>query len=311
MTNLPPSGPRPSRRDSLGFNEFVGVFVAFTTIGAILFWSLTRERGIFDLQNLFAFTPAEEAPQLLPAPEAELPVSTPAPPAIPEEDRVGPAIVGQRRVGPESVGRETVGAGTAQPANFSDVPDDYWARPFILALSQRGIISGFNDGTYRPNQPVTRAEFATFIREAFGQSPQQTAVQYKDIPTDFWATQAIQETTQTGFLTGYPGNIFRPTQQIPKVQALVALASGLGLSTQPAAKPLPYQDASQIPNWATDAVRAATQAGIVVNHPNPQLLNPSKNTTRAEAAALIYQALVNARQAEPIDSEFVVQPSQQ
>jgi len=308
---LPPSGPRPSRRDSLGFNEFVGVFVAFTTIGAILFWSLTRERGLFDLQNLFALTPTEEAPQLLPSPEAEGPVSTPTAPATPEEDRVGRAIVGQRPVGPESVGRETVGAGTAQPVNFSDVADDYWARPFILALSQRGIISGFNDGTFRPNQPVTRAEFATFIQKAFGQSPRQAAVQYNDIPTDFWATQSIQEATQTDFLTGYPGNIFRPTQQIPKVQAVVALASGLGLSTQPAAKPLPYQDASQIPNWATDAVRAATQAGIVVNHPSPQFLNPNKNTTRAEATALIYQALVNARQAEPIVSEFVVQPPRQ
>jgi len=313
MTNLPPSGPRPSRRDSLGFNEFIGVFVAFTTIGAILFWSLTRESGVFDLQNLFAFTPAEEDPQQTPSLAPELPFDpTPTPDATLEEDRAGAAIVGQRRVGPESVGRETVGAETAQPVNFSDVPDDYWARPFILALSQRGVISGFNDGSFRPNQPVTRAEFATFVQQAFGQSSQQNAEPYKDIPADFWAAPSIQAATQTGFLTGYPGNIFRPTQQIPKVQALVALASGLGLPTQSASRqPLPYQDANQIPDWATDAVGAATRAGIVVNHPNPQLLNPSKNTTRAEAAALIYQALVRAGQAEPIASEYVVQPSQQ
>jgi len=310
MTNLPPSGPRPSRRDSLGFNEFVGVFVAFTTIGAILFWSLTQERGV-DLQNLFALTPAEEAPQLDPSLDPEVPVASPTPAVTPEEDRVGPAIVGQRGVGPESVGRETVGAGTAQPANFSDVPDDYWARPFILALSQRGIISGFNDGTFRPDQPITRAEFATFIQEAFGQSSQQGAEQYKDIPANFWAIPSIQAATQTGFLSGYPGNIFRPTQQISRVQALVALASGLGLSTPSAAAPtLPYQDANQIPSWATNAVSAATQAGVVVNYPNPQLLNPSKNTTRAEAASLIYQALVKAGQAEPIASEYVVPPAQ-
>lgn len=319
MTNLPPSGPeryrdpldpapgrQPSRRDSFGFNELVGVIVAFGTIGTILFWSLTREQGASDLGNLFPF--AAESP--LPSPLASDPLAPTSPSTTEvEPERVGPERVGPQQVGPRVVGPERVGQ-RVRSGGFSDVTDDYWAYPFIAALSQRQIISGFQDGTFRPDQPVTRAEFASFVQKAFDQNLDQKAVQYNDIPSDFWAAPAIQAATRTGFLKGYPGNVFRPKQQISKVQALVALGSGLGLAKQSSANQnLPtFQDANQVPGWATDKVAAATRAGLVVNYPQPNLLKPKEYTTRADAAALIYQALVQAKKAEPIDSEYVIRP---
>ncbi len=323
MTNLPPSGPESfredplepmtpsrapsSRIDSLGFREFMGVFVAFTTIGAILFWSLSREKGAFDLESLLSGASSSQPASPSPLP---LPLDpTPAPSTVPTEPEVGPRTVGPEIVGSE-VGPRTVGPETVGPVGFSDAPTDFWAYPFIAALSQRGIISGFADNTFRPDQPVTRAEFATFVQEAFDQSPTQSAEQYKDLPSDFWATPGIQEATRTGFLTGYPGDVFRPTQQIPRVQALVALVSGLNLSSQsPTDQTLQtYQDAAQIPNWASNQVAAATEAGLVVNYPDQKSLRPNALTTRAEAAAFIHQALAQAGQAERIESDYVVRP---
>jgi hypothetical protein len=189
-----------------------------------------------------------------------------------------------------------------------DVPNGYWARPFIDALSARGIISGFAGDYFRPDRAVTRAEFAALLQDAFDQSSGQSTTGFNDIPSNFWAVKAIDRATQSGFLKGYPGNVFQPQQEIPRAQVLVALASGLNLATKsPPSQSLQiYQDAAQIPNYATEKIAAATEAGLVVNYPNPQSLEPNRATTRAEAAAIIHQALVQAGKAQPIQSEYIV-----
>ena len=64
--------------------------------------------------------------------------------------------------------------------------------------------------------------------------------------------------------------------------------------------------ASQIPSWAQSSVAAATSRQLVVNYPTAAQLNPTREATRAEVAAFVYQALVNAGQAQPIPSPYVV-----
>jgi uncharacterized surface protein with fasciclin (FAS1) repeats len=194
-------------------------------------------------------------------------------------------------------------------ANFSDVPPDYWASPFIQALAARNVIAGFPDGTFKPDQPLTRAEFAALITKAFAnQNPtrQLSAGGFSDVPPNYWAAGAIQRAYETGFMSGYPGNVFRPNQQIPKVEAIVALTSGLGLNNGSAASAdtlsTYYTDASSIPNYALNNVVAATQANIVVNYPDVKSLNPLGALTRADAAAIIYQALVKQGQLQPVAS---------
>ncbi len=195
-------------------------------------------------------------------------------------------------------------------ATLSDVSSDYWARPFIQTLADRSIVTGFPDGTFKPNQPVTRAEFAVLIQKSFSQNPvrQLKAGGFSDVPANYWAATAIQKAYETGFLSGYPGNVFRPNQQIPKVEAIVALTSGLRLTTNDTASNILstyYTDASAIPSYAVNNVAAATQANIVVNYPNVQQLNPLTPLTRAEAAAILYQALVKQGQLQPLTSNVV------
>jgi uncharacterized surface protein with fasciclin (FAS1) repeats len=205
---------------------------------------------------------------------------------------------------------ETTPSPTPMPeasVNFSDVSADYWAQPFIQALAARNIISGFPDGTFKPEDTVDRAEFAAMIANAFNANAtrQLDPTGFSDVPGDYWAISAIQEAYETGFLEGYPNNEFQPNQEIPKVQAIVALANGLGLTSADAASVdlgTYYTDANTIPEYAVDPITAATQANLVVNYPNVQQLNPETPLTRAEAAAHIYQALVQAGQAEPIAS---------
>ncbi|MHC5728818.1 MAG: fasciclin domain-containing protein, partial [Nostoc sp.] len=105
-----------------------------------------------------------------------------------------------------------------------------------------------------------------------------------------------------------PGNVFLPNQQIPRVQGIVALANGLGLtvSSTGASSDLStyYTDASSIPNYAVNSVTAATQSNLVVNYPDIKQLNPQQPLTRAEAAALLYQALAKQGRIQPIASNL-------
>ncbi|MDR9900344.1 S-layer homology domain-containing protein [Aetokthonos hydrillicola Thurmond2011] len=191
--------------------------------------------------------------------------------------------------------------------NFSDVGQDYWASPFIQALAARNVIAGFPDGTFKPDQPVTRAEFAALIQKAFNQNPvrQLSAGGFSDVSSNYWAAAAIQRAYEMGFMAGYPGNVFRPNQQIPKVQAIVALTSGLGITSSNASPDILttyYTDASSIPSYALNNVVAATQTNLVVNYPDVKTLNPIGALTRADAAAIFYQALVKQGQMQPIAS---------
>ncbi|MEH1842413.1 MAG: fasciclin domain-containing protein [Nostoc sp.] len=195
--------------------------------------------------------------------------------------------------------------------NLSDVSSDYWARPFIQALADNNVISGFPDGSFRPNQGVTRAEFAALIQKAF---PNQNRVRqlsaggFSDVPAGYWAASAIQNAYETGFLAGYPGNVFRPNEQIQKVQAIVAVTNGLGLTASSTGTSSDlstyYNDASAIPNYAIASVTTATQSNIVVNYPDVKQLNPQQPLTRAEAAALLYQALAKQGRVQPIASNL-------
>jgi uncharacterized lipoprotein YddW (UPF0748 family) len=189
---------------------------------------------------------------------------------------------------------------------FTDI-QSHWARPFIEALAQRGVVRGFPDRTYRPDQAVTRAEFAALLQAAFSRPKLRPYVPFRDVPTTHWAATAIRIAYETGFLSGYPNQEFRPNEPLRRVQAFVSLSSGLSLPTQ-SAVPLAdlYQDAAQIPNYALRAIAAVTAAGMVVNHPTLSLLRPDAPTTRAEVAAFIYQGLVFLGQAPPIESSAIV-----
>lgn len=192
------------------------------------------------------------------------------------------------------------------PVVFKDVPANYWAKAYIDALASRNIITGFPGGEFRPNEPVTRAQFATIITKAFNPQPKREATNFSDVPSSFWGFQAIRAAARGGFIAGYPNGTFKPQQQIERVQALVALANGLGL-TSTGTNPLAfYSDASAIPNYATNAIAAATSRSVVVNFPNVKQLNPRRQATRAEVAAFVYQAMVNAGSAPAITSEYIV-----
>jgi hypothetical protein len=315
MTNGTPPEPR---QPILSFDEWVGIIVAFGTIGTILVVSLLDEEGRIRLRSPFGTEPEEsrllsEEPGEEILPRERFPVA-PLPPLVREDDLIERVEIEpdeQRRVitiAPIPTAEPPV-VPEAQPdapeetIRFSDVPEGFWASPYIYELAQAGVIEGFPDNTFRPNQPVTRAEYATILGQAFEQQQDLAVPNFEDITQDFWALSAVQEAARTGFLRGYPDDTFRPDLEIPRVQVLVSLASGLGW--QPSGNPQDiletYEDAASIPDYAREQVAAATEAGLRLHSPQTRELNPTEPATRAEIAAWVYQALAEAGKVEKIE----------
>lgn len=194
-------------------------------------------------------------------------------------------------------------------ASFTDI-QTHWAKTCIEKLADLNVISGYQDGTFKPDASVTRAEFAALLLKAFPGQPQiRNPVTFKDVPTTFWAKTAIDTAYQTGFLSGYPDNLFKPEENIPRVQVLVALANGLEyVATHPVSEilDLAFDDVTDIPNYALNSLAGATENRLVVNYPNVRQLKPNALATRAEVAAFLSQAILKAEEEPWVPQEYIV-----
>lgn len=125
---------------------------------------------------------------------------------------------------------------------FPDVPDDYWAQPFIASLAQEGIVTGYPDGTFRPEENIDRDEYAAIIRQAFNTDTERqlaSASTLEDVPEDYWAAPAIEEAYEMGFMGLPEEEGFNPDAELTRVNAIVALMQGLEPTTPVAVTAVP------------------------------------------------------------------------
>ncbi|WP_373541087.1 S-layer homology domain-containing protein [Chamaesiphon sp.] len=184
-------------------------------------------------------------------------------------------------------------------AQASDIAGN-WAEPFIRALVAQDIIKGYPDGTFQPDRPITRAEFAALLNKAFALQPIRAARTFKDVPTNYWAAAVIQTASQAGFIAGYPDGTFAPSQNISRIQSLVALVNGSKLTpTGNVDLNNVFGDAAQVPSYGQNALIAATQSCVAVSveYDSSRLpggnFGPNAVATRADVAAYIHQVLVS------------------
>ena len=102
-------------------------------------------------------------------------------------------------------------------AGLSDIrPGDWYANTVGYAV-QRGIVSGYPDGSFKPNKPITRAEFAA-IASRFDALAQGNAISFSDLAPSHWGYDAIRSAATKGWISGYPDNTFRPEQAITRAE---------------------------------------------------------------------------------------------
>ncbi|MBE9033178.1 S-layer homology domain-containing protein [filamentous cyanobacterium LEGE 11480] len=201
---------------------------------------------------------------------------------------------------PEVVEPDVLPSATA-PRKFSDVPATSPIAPYVDALSSRGVLDQFDDGTLNPDEPISRAEFAKLVSKAFGKPRIKPEIAFSDVPADYSGKAAVVEATRTGFMTGFPDGSFKPDLDIPRYQMQVAIVTGTQL--QPGGDPVQalskFADGSAVPKWALPKVATAAGAGIL---PAKELTNllPQQAATRGEAVLMLHGALVKEGKLEAV-----------
>ncbi len=180
-----------------------------------------------------------------------------------------------------------------QPVRFTDMAG-HWAEATVVKLAGMGVISGYEDGTFRPDNTITRAEAASILVRALKlpeASETELAFADKDaIPA--WAKKSVAQAAKAGLLKGYPadgGFVFRAQNALTRAELAAIMsraAAQKGLSqTQPAPA---FKD--QLPDWAKEAVALAARTGLVSGYPDGTF-RPDKPVTRAEAASMVLRLL--------------------
>ena len=194
---------------------------------------------------------------------------------------------------------------------FNDVPKEHWAYPFIQTLGEKNFIIPNSGKNFEPDQLITRAGMADLVSHAFQYIPQNLpAKNFNDVSSGSKKFADINKAVKLGFMKGYSDQEFHPELQIPRYQVLVTLATGLGLKPEGNTDNIlsKFTDRDQIPDWATEKVAAAVQSDLAINRPGIDFtsLEPAESATRAEVAAMIYQALVKEGKLESIESTYIV-----
>lgn len=302
---MSPSSP-PEPPSPLDLDEWIAILVTLTTIGGIFYWAIGKEQKQQILQDL-GFSPPSPQPDSTPeSPQPNKP--TPTTPELSDSEitsRREAEVQGSRGSGEQGRMQADPALPTVTPTpttptpsvEFSDVPDDFWAKEAIAALAQRDIVVGFPQGEFKPQRFATRGELAAMLQQVFELKPKQRAIAFKDLPPNYWGDEAIKAVAKAGIIIGYPDHKFRPNQPITRAEALVVLAKALNLKppSEPAKTLQQYADSDKVPDYAIANVAAAVKAGLVTGYPQGNLLNPNKPATRAELAAMLHQARVISR----------------
>jgi len=169
---------------------------------------------------------------------------------------------------------------------FKDVPKDYWVRIPIAILAMEKIVSGYPDGTFRPEGNITRAEICTLLMKTKDLRPKtkDLKAKFKDVSEKHWAASYIEQAVKEGIVKGYPDKTFRPN-------GLITRAEGVAIITRFAQLPeanvleAPFPD---VPGrfWAAREILSAREAGML-KYLEGKNFEPQKKLTRAEVVEIL------------------------
>ncbi len=183
---------------------------------------------------------------------------------------------------------EPIAAPILLELRFSDVQTSDWFYPYVREVYSRNIMTGYQDGTFRPQNPITRAEFVKTILSASDISMTYPLDQYNanfsDIEGQEWYSPYVNSAASHAIVEGFSDNTFRPNASITRAEAMQVLYNLNLLYIEPSMEP-PFTDISAN-DWHYDAVQQMWYYDIVSGK-NATTFAPNDLLTRAEAAKII------------------------
>ena len=177
---------------------------------------------------------------------------------------------------------------------FKDLPDSHSAYQAVLQLYYAGVISGYPDNTFRPDNRVNRAEFAKMLAGSSDvdyaalPAPGMTNC-FNDVKDNGWYVASVCASKSKGWVSGYSSGDFGVTNNIVKAEALkiVLKAFGFEVPANESVKEMPYNDVNP-GDWFIGVAKAAKDNNLVVHS---TVFVPNWELTRADVAQILYNAM--------------------
>ena len=170
--------------------------------------------------------------------------------------------------------------------------EGHWAQATIEKWLNEGRVSGYPDGSYKPDNKVTRAEFVKMVNGIIDYS-KMSDITYKDVAQGQWYYDYVRTAQSIGYISGYSSNEFGPNDYITREQAASILTRIQYLKNN-AAGADKFSDKKSLSSWAAEAVGAASEAGFISGYVDGSF-QPKRSLTRAEAITMLDNVLVNAK----------------
>jgi len=188
----------------------------------------------------------------------------------------------------------TVTENAATQSHFSDVPADFWAFAQIEACYTAGIVGGYWDGTYRPDEQVNRAQMAVYISRALagGDSnvpPGPATATFPDVPTSYWAYKYVEYCHDQGVVGGYWDG-YHPDETVNRAQMAVYVSRAMAGGDENVPPGPGSATFSDVPtsHWAYRYVEYCKAAGVVSGYWDGY--HPEESVNRAQMAVYVQRA---------------------
>ena len=188
---------------------------------------------------------------------------------------------------------------------YPDVAKDHWAAKQIEILTEKGVIVGYPDGTFKPDENVSRAEFASMAIKALGQEHTTVAqpVKFTDIEPGFWAYDSIQKALYFDLISCPPeGQPFRPDDTVTRAESISVAVNALTteqISDFKAKEVLSkkFTDVKEVPEWFVIPAGKAEILDMLVTAPSQdkKKIEANRPATRAEVCAILYNMMEQAK----------------
>ena len=159
----------------------------------------------------------------------------------------------------------------------------HWAGSVLAKWESQALISGYEDGTIRPDHEISRAEFVALVNRVAGYQAAGSTVKFSDVKTGDWYAGQVAIAVNEGYIGGFEDNTFRPNDSVTRAQAAAIIARIKNLPSD-TARANQFADAAATPDWAKGVVGAVANAGYMIGDEDNNF-NAEKALTRAEAVA--------------------------
>jgi len=176
--------------------------------------------------------------------------------------------------------------------SFADL-SGHWAKSEVELLASKFILRGMKNELFAPDEPVTRAQFATMLVQALSLTEAPAFAAFKDVPPKAWYLGALGAAAKAGLISGYADGSFRADQEITRAEMAVIAARAadfVGEPLAPSDELSQFLDEAELPAWAKDAVGEVSRAGIMGGL-TAQRFDGQGTTTRAQAAVVLKRLL--------------------